>query len=390
MAGYISSNSERLYAAVETEVGQAAPITSVKRCPVVRFTARQQTVRPTRRDKTGSRTFPGSPSDLRRQTTFDVQTYLTSWTDTMQLPAYGSLFQAALGGAPKTFSGASFGEGTTAGTLEFTSAHGLVAGDAVAFGNEIRFVASVPDSQTVGLNQAFSVVPPVGAPARATVSFRPATNLPSVSVYSYRSPATAIQRVLAGASVNRMALTINGDFHQFQFSGRAADLVDNTSFQSGMAGLSAFPNEPALSSFQYSIVPGHLGQVWLGSLPARFYTLTDAEIALENDLEMRDLEFGANTTSAVVPGDRRVALQFSLFERDDAATQALYQAARQQSPIGVMFQLGQKAGQLCGVWMPNVVPEIPEFDDSETRVRWQFSASRAQGTVDDEIFVAFA
>jgi hypothetical protein len=67
----------------------------------------------------------------------------------------------------------------------------------------------------------------------------------------------------------------------------------------------------------------------------------------------------------------------------------LYQAARQQSPIEVMFQLGQQSGQLFGVRMKSVIPQVPEFDDGEGRLQWKFANSRAQGTVDDEISVAF-
>ena len=68
---------------------------------------------------------------------------------------------------------------------------------------------------------------------------------------------------------------------------------------------------------------------------------------------------------------------------------ALYQASRQRSPIGVMLQLGQQEGQLFGVYLKSVVPEVPEFDDGETRLQWQFSNCRAQGTFNDELFVAF-
>jgi len=68
---------------------------------------------------------------------------------------------------------------------------------------------------------------------------------------------------------------------------------------------------------------------------------------------------------------------------------ALYQASRQRSPMGVMFQLGQQEGQLFGVYLKSVVPEVPEFDDGETRLQWRFSNCRAQGTFNDELFVAF-
>ena len=54
-----------------------------------------------------------------------------------------------------------------------------------------------------------------------------------------------------------------------------------------------------------------------------------------------------------------------------------------------MFQLGETAGQVMGVYLKSVIPVVPEFDDSGNRLQWQFRSSRAQGTVDDEITVAF-
>jgi len=54
-----------------------------------------------------------------------------------------------------------------------------------------------------------------------------------------------------------------------------------------------------------------------------------------------------------------------------------------------MLQLGQQSGQLFGVRMKSVIPQVPEFDDSDGRLQWKFANSQAQGTVDDEISVAF-
>ena len=55
-----------------------------------------------------------------------------------------------------------------------------------------------------------------------------------------------------------------------------------------------------------------------------------------------------------------------------------------------MFQLGQQQGQLCGVFLKSVMAEVPEFDDKETRLIWNFKNSRAQGIGGDEITIAFA
>ncbi|MEI9972409.1 MAG: hypothetical protein WDO73_10360 [Ignavibacteriota bacterium] len=87
-----------------------------------------------------------------------------------------------------------------------------------------------------------------------------------------------------------------------------------------------------------------------------------------------------------------VTATFELYCQDDQGTEGLYQAARQESPISVMFQLGESQGQLVGVYLPSVIPVVPEFDDSKNRLQWKFKSSRAQGTVnnENEIAVAFA
>ena len=82
-------------------------------------------------------------------------------------------------------------------------------------------------------------------------------------------------------------------------------------------------------------------------------------------------------------------LSFALFEQSNTVTQALYQAARQRSPIPAMFQLGNQPGQLFGFYLNAVVPQVPEFDDREPRLQWKFTNDRAQGSVNDELYVAF-
>ena len=103
---------------------------------------------------------------------------------------------------------------------------------------------------------------------QAAVTYSPASNLPTVSIFDYWTPATAVQRVIYGAAVDEMEIRVNGDFHEFQFSGLAQDVIDSSSFSSGVASLQSFPAEPAAAAFDYSIVPGNLGQAWLGTTAA--------------------------------------------------------------------------------------------------------------------------
>ena len=189
--------------------------------------------------------------------------------------------------------------------------------------------------------------------------------------------------------MDQMVIVINGDYHEFQFSGLAQDVVDSSSFSGSASQLTSFPAEPALGAFDYSIVPGNMGEAWLGSTPAQFFTITSASVGLKNNLDMRMREFGSSLPQAISPGERLVEAAFQLYSQDDSATAGLYQAARQQSPITVMFQLGQVAGQLMGVYLKSAIPVVPEFDDSKNRLQWQFRPSRAQGTADDEIVCAF-
>ncbi|MGA2185068.1 MAG: hypothetical protein ABSH47_18775 [Bryobacteraceae bacterium] len=388
MPSYVSSIENRCYVALETSYGIAASVGSGHRIPPVNLTATQKTERGQRRDKTGSRTFAGDAPGLRRTTQFELRTYLSSWADQTQPPTHGPLFQAALGGDPQACAGRplSSASGTT---LVFAAAHGLAPGQAVSYGGEVRFAAGIVDANTVQLNAPFSSAAGPAATTGPTVTYSPSTELKSATIYDYWSPGTAVHRLLSGAAVNQTRIIANGDYQEFQFSGVAADLIDSSSFETTQAGLSAFPVEPAAAAGQYTVVPGHLGQVWMGAVPTQFFTLTSAQVTLHNDLDLRNREFGSDLARAIAPGPRSVSIDFSVFQQDDQQTQQLYQAARQRSPMSVMLQLGEQQGQLFGVYLKSVALEVPGFDDSQRRLQWRFQSCQAQGLVNDEVFVAF-
>jgi hypothetical protein len=301
------------------------------------------------------------------------------------------LFQAAMGGPPANFTGGTAASTTGSGRLAFAAPHGLSAGQAVSSGGEIRFVAAIVDAETVQLNVPFTAPPTPGAPVGAAVTYAPATELPSIGIFDYWDPSTAVQRLLCGGAVDQMEIDLNGDYHEFRFSGQAQDVVDSVSFASSLsaAQLQTFPAEPAVGAFDYTIVPGNLGEAWLGTAPTQFFTITSASVVMKNGLDTRFKEFGSSLPQAISPGERTVTAAFELYSQTDPNTQGLYQAARQQAPISVMFQLGESQGQLVGVYLPSVIPVVPEFDDSKNRLQWKFRSSRAQGTVNNEIAVAF-
>jgi hypothetical protein len=304
-------------------------------------------------------------------------------------PAAGALFQAGLGAAPLTFGGSTAGSGSTTTLVVFSGAHGLVKGQAFGYNGELRFVETVNDSTTVTVNAPFGTAATSGQALTAAVTYFPADMLPSVTAFDYWDPTNAVDRILAGASVNRLQVRVNGDYHELSFSGPAQDVLDTVSFTAGQGGLGSFPAEPAVTAGTEPPVPGNLGQAWLGEPATMFCTVTAATIEVDNDLDLRTREFGKATPQCTAPGVRRVSAELELFEIDDEATRGLYAAARAETPIQVSFQLGQASGQMLGIYLPQVVPQVPEFDDGDRVLKWRFSDARAQGSVNDEIVAAF-
>jgi hypothetical protein len=386
---YISSNANRWYCAQESAYGQIPAINGANRIPAVKLKAQQQRAKSERKDKTGTRTWAGLPPGVRRHTTFDLTSYMRDWPDTTTLPPHGPLVEGAMGGAGVLWPGSIAGVGSDASQIIFAAAHGLTPGQAITSNGEIRFVAAVANPLTIFVNAPFSIAPASTGTIGPSATYYLARELPSVSLFDYWDPASAVQRVLSGAAVDRMSVNLNGDFHEFEFKGSAQDIVDSSSFVAGQGGATAFPTEPEVSGFGYSPVPGNLGQVWLGVIPSRFFTVVQASIEIRNDLLLRANEYGSILPRSIVPGTREVVVSLELYGQDDEATTALYQAARQQSPVSMMFQLGQLNGQLLGIYLKSLVPDVPVLDDNDRRLKWKFSEVRAQGTADDEVVVAF-
>jgi hypothetical protein len=387
--GYISSNANRWYCAREDQYGQVPAISAGNRIPAVSLAVQHELIKSQRRDKTGSRTWAGTPNGMRRNTSFRLSSYLRDWVDMAGFPPHGSLLEAALGSSGALWTGGTPAAGTTETSIRFADPHGLAPGQGISSAGEMRFVAAVADECTVILNAPFTVAPVVGLAVGSTATYVPASELPSVCLFDYWDPATAVQRIIAGAAIDRMTVALNGDFHSFEFRGMAQDVIDSASFSPGVGGLEAFPAEPSSAEFSYSPVPGNLGQVWLGAIPNQLFTVSDASIEVRNNIEMRNREFGSSLPRGITPGAREVLMTLELFSQDDEATTALYQSARRHAPVGVMFQMGAVPGSMLGIYLKSLLPDVPQFDDSEKRLKWTFRDTRAQGTVDDEIAIAF-
>lgn len=389
MPNYVLSSNNRFYAKVEASYGQAASVGAQDRLAAVGLRVKQVVETPERRDKTGSRTYTGTAPGGRKRTEFGLRAYLTENPAPGSAPAAGALVSGCLGAPPLQFSGGTAGPGSSAAQVTFSSAHGLVRGQAIHFKGEMRFVKAVQSTTAVTLNAPLSSAPAAGETIHAATTYLPANEMPSVSIYDYWDPAAAVDRIVTGGAVDQMRIRLNGDYHEMEFRGPAKDVIDSVSFQSGQGALASFPAEPGQGAAAMRPVPGNLGQAWLGEPAVKFLTLTGGTIEIDNEADLRSREFGSATPLGISPGVRRVTADFELFEADDAATRSLYAAARSETPISVMFQLGDSAGRILGVWLPAAVPQAPEFDDGDRILAWRFQNSRAQGSANDEVAVAF-
>ncbi|MBV8833883.1 MAG: hypothetical protein JO108_32185 [Acidobacteriaceae bacterium] len=389
MGEYILSNANRFYVALESAYGQAAMPSAAGRITALRVDAQQMLEARKRIDKTGSRTYLGASRNARRRTAFDIHSYLTAWNN-FGSPSYGVLFQAALGGTPELCQPLTIGAVQNQAAFQTPVAHGLTSGSAVSYAGEIRFVTSTPDSINFALNAPFSNAVTIGGTLAPTITYRTSTVLPSLSVYDYWDPTAVASRILTGAAVDTCEIVVNGDYHEFMFSGPGADLISSNTFVAGDGGLSSYPLEPALDSFDASPIPGYLGQVWLGATPSQFFTLASASVEVKNNIALRSEEFGSSVPRAICAGLRQVTSKIRLFAQNDAQTAALYYAAKQRVPVSALLQLGQQQGQLMAIYLPQVMPAIPVYEDSQTQLQWQFQNNVSQGIADDEIYIAFA
>ncbi len=386
---YISTDLNRFYAALEPSYGSApAPVASAAyRALRANLTLVQDYLE--RQDRMGSRTFSGVIAGGRRHGTFDVDAYLIPAGTAGVAPNTGPFFQGACGGAPLVFSGGQAAAGCTTTSILFGAPHGLAVGQAIGSGGELRFVSAVNSATQVTVSPPFSQAPAAAADITATVTYPLASSLPSLALFDYWDPPSAQQRILCGAAVNTMEIDVTGDFHQVKFTGQGQNVIDSITFAAGQGGLSSFPTEPASQTLRGSPLAGHMGQIWLGSPASKFATLSTARLHLENGVVLRGNEFGSSIPLAIAPGTRKVTLDFDVFELDDAATRALYSAAAARTPLTAHLQLGSLTGSLFAACLNSLVPQIPAFDSGEHQLRWSFKGSRAGGTKDDELLVAF-
>jgi len=389
MSVYMQSSENSHYLAKETEPGIVPQVSEEHRVALSGLRMATSHVVPRRSDKWGSRSVGEPIQVLQKDSAFQFSTYHYANSLYPGASRYGTLLEASMGGDPLYFPGATVESLPVPSQIRFVAAHSLSKSMAVSYAGEIRFVNQVVNGQTVELNAPFSIAPAPSSILPPAFTYTLSRSLKSFSLFDYWSPGSSIQRIGRGAVVDKMKVEINGDYHTLSFSGPMIDVVDSLTFEQGIGGLTEFPVEPASLELAHPMpVLGHLGQALIGD--SRFYTLTEGEIAMTNGVDGKGREFGSVVPRCFVPGRRSVTFSASLYVTDEAETRALYANWSRRDAVPVMMQLGDRQGNLMGVYMPKVIPASPGFDDRENRLIWRLEKSVAHGTGDDELFIGMA
>jgi len=189
--------------------------------------------------------------------------------------------------------------------------------------------------------------------------------------------------------VNKLKIDVNGRLSPVRIQAVRAGSDRQCKFHHWGRSADQLSGEPAAEAFKlfdYSGAPRR-GFGW-GQGPNRFFSLTNASVSLDNAIDLRQKEFGSSMPRCFIGGKRTVEASFTMFEQDKRQRRALPAARQQFTDRGdVPAWAAERA--IIRARMKSVIPQVPEFDDSEGRLQWKFASSRAQGTVDDEISVAF-
>ncbi|MBM3758872.1 MAG: hypothetical protein FJW36_01365 [Acidobacteria bacterium] len=383
---YISSMSNRIYIKSETDFPELNNMAAAEVAPITSFALSSNRKQLYRRDKTGFRSESPVMGPQRELIEFNLESYGTGWSGGNTKPGIAPILESGMC-ASAQLGAAYLVQANSGSSVTLQADAPLTIGMGLSFGSEIRFVESISGPRDFTLNTPFSIQLSSGAQLDGCANLSTGDSVNAMSVLDTWAPSQAIQRFLTGAVADQMKITVNNDFLEIGAKGFARNLFDNVS---GVGGVGfQFPEAPANASpLANSPIAGHLGQAFIGVPASRLCTLTQAEIRIDNNIEPRTDEFGCFDTKAFVLGRRKVSLDLTVFERNDALSQALYTKAVNNEPVPVMLQMGTQSGSMFAVYLPSVLFPVPAFNDDQPRLLWQFRNAVAMGLQNDEIFIA--
>jgi Phage tail tube protein len=249
-----------------------------------------------------------------------------------------------------------------------------------------------PDCGAI-LTALFGIAPTVVAATSVTYNLSDPSPIPSLSLYSFRTPSTLAQRVIAGAVVGEATFQLGQNIATWSASGSGIWCLDSDNFSTSdvtqKSGLTAYPAEPATPVTNGNSTVGFTGLATFdGNVIAEIQT---ASIRLRTGSVVALDTFGSYYPVLAEGEARTVGLSFTIYDSDGTGIKDLKAKAITQTPITITLQIGTIAGNIWTFNLANVQVAAPTYDDSKNRYMCVFPESMAHATtilVRDEIVLA--
>lgn len=395
---YSLSRNERVYLQKQSDprvIPNSAGVASVAVANYVRFKKAQlnpQVALLTRPDKTGTRTATRGVLG-RKAGNWSIDLSLTGSGTPGTVPPCDPLLTALFGQNGQLLSGSgTVTNATNASPIVISQAsHGYADGDVVMISgvggnvaaNGVWVVANAASGSFELLGSSGSgAYTSGGASSRVAVSYTLADAIPSFAMYSFRTPSTLQQRCAFGCVATEATFNLGQDVADWQTSGESVWVLDSDNFSGAdltqKGGLNAFPSEPVGSlPADGGIIAGFTGRAVLAG--STVSNIRQASIQINTGNVLVKDNFGSYYPEEAEGDERAVTVNFSVHDRDDAGTKALYAAALAKTPVDLVLQIGTITGNVYVFQLAGVQLNEPALDDGERRFVRSYSG-RATGS----------
>jgi hypothetical protein len=225
--------------------------------------------------------------------------------------------------------------------------------------------------------------------ASTSVSYALSDNIPSLSIWSFRTDTAGTgnpnQRVSVGSVATSATFNLGEDIATVEFDGASKLILGSFDYTSrstagdtaGLSGLSAFPVQPTSPVTNGSAVQGFYGALTMDSQVLT--TIRSGSLKIETGNKNSKV-FGTPYPGCPYGGIRKISFQCDLYDGSDTATKDIYQRAYDKNPITVIMQVGTATGNTWTFTISGLQLAPYSYDESDLAYALKFGDSMASST----------
>ncbi len=213
------------------------------------------------------------------------------------------------------------------------------------------------------------------ATAGTAITYTLSDTIPSINIWSFRTPTTIAQRGLLGAVCGRAEWTLGPNFAESTYSGEGLWVIDSEFWASADAtqkgGTTAMPTEPAAPTTAGVPVIGFTGSITTGTDAIADIRNMTISIATLNQT-VKDT-FGSYYPTQAEGDTREVTVAFDLYEADVVGQQNLRIKSKLKTAFDVSAVLGTAAGNTWTFTVKNLQIDDPAYGEGQRRYTNSFT-----------------